>query len=187
MIKNKIDWEFISELEGNKLSGYVPDPAHSKSGVTIASGFDLGCRASEELIDEFGMLGCHLANYAGLKGYDAEEALEDMPISITQKEADMINEYAHEEALERIDSEWLKATGEDFSDLPPECQTVVASVSFQYGYLKKATPNFWSQVINDDWEGAYENLRDFGDRYPTRRNKEADYLWKWLGKGNSFK
>ena len=184
MIKNKIDWEFISSLEGNKLEGYVPDAENSKSGVTIASGFDLGCRNKEELIDNFGMLGCYLSNYTGLKGIEASEALKDMPLTISQKEADMINEYSHKEALERLDNEWDKATGEDFSELPSECQTVIASVSFQYGYLRRSTPNFWSQVINDDWEGAYENLRDFGDRYPTRRNKEADLLGEWLFKGN---
>jgi type VI secretion system secreted protein VgrG len=37
-----IDFSFIGQLEGNKTEGYVPDPENSNSGVTIASGFDIG-------------------------------------------------------------------------------------------------------------------------------------------------
>ena len=38
-----IDFNFISKLEGGrKTKGYVPDPEGSRSGVTIATGVDLG-------------------------------------------------------------------------------------------------------------------------------------------------
>ncbi|MCZ6804491.1 MAG: pesticin C-terminus-like muramidase [Proteobacteria bacterium] len=59
-------------------------------------------------------------------------------------------------------------------------QTVVASVAFQYGDLESRTPNYWQQVTTGDWPAALYNLRNFGDRYPTRRNKEADLLESWL-------
>jgi hypothetical protein len=62
-----------------------------------------------------------------------------------------------------------------------ECQTVVASVAFQYGDLSLRTPNFWQQVTTENWQAALANLQDFGDKYPTRRNKEADLLAQWLG------
>ena len=39
-----IDFTFIEKLEGYRLEGYVPDAENSQSGVTIASGFDLGQR-----------------------------------------------------------------------------------------------------------------------------------------------
>lgn len=36
-----IDYKFLSDLEGgSKTSGYVPAAGVSKSGVTIAAGFD---------------------------------------------------------------------------------------------------------------------------------------------------
>jgi GH24 family phage-related lysozyme (muramidase) len=57
---------------------------------------------------------------------------------------------------------------------------VVASVAFQYGDLSRRTPNFWRQVTSGDWDAALNNLRHFGDKYPTRRNKEADLLAKDL-------
>ena len=43
---SNIDWDFILEQEGFRLKGYVPDAKNSKSGVTIASGFDLGASQS---------------------------------------------------------------------------------------------------------------------------------------------
>ncbi len=40
---DKIDYKFLSDREGGrKLLGYVPHGGGSKSGVTIATGFDLG-------------------------------------------------------------------------------------------------------------------------------------------------
>ncbi len=40
-----IDWDFISSLEGDqRLAGYVPAADVSESGVTIATGVDLGQR-----------------------------------------------------------------------------------------------------------------------------------------------
>ncbi len=48
--KLMINFDFIKELEGVKKKGYVPDVENSNSGVTIASGFDLGARSKSDLI-----------------------------------------------------------------------------------------------------------------------------------------
>jgi len=46
----KIDYTFLSDRKGGrKLLGYVPDGGGSKSGVTIATGFDLGQRNEADL------------------------------------------------------------------------------------------------------------------------------------------
>ncbi|MFT6386702.1 MAG: hypothetical protein ACJAUP_000070 [Cellvibrionaceae bacterium] len=46
---DKIDYKFLSDLQGgSKKQGYVPAAGVSKSGVTIATGFDLGQRKEEE-------------------------------------------------------------------------------------------------------------------------------------------
>ena len=45
-----IDWDFIKEREGKAiLKAYVPDPHGSQSGVTVASGVDLGQQTREGL------------------------------------------------------------------------------------------------------------------------------------------
>ena len=62
---------------------------------------------------------------------------------------------------------------------------VVSSVGFQYGSnLAKATPRFWDAVTNGRWQDAVDELRNFGDSYSTRRNKEADLLQKAIDHGD---
>lgn len=173
-MKTKINYQFIAELEGNSLTGYVPDPDNSNSGVTIGSGFDLGQRSRTDLIGLPKCLIGKLAPYLGKKKREAVEFLKANPLTVTVEECEKINRFAHQEVEELLLDLW---EGEaEFNELTAEQQTVVASVSFQYGNLATRTPNFWRQVTSGDWSGALANLRNFGDRYPTRRNKEADYL-----------
>lgn len=175
-----IDFNFIAELEGFETVGYVPDPDGSNSGVTIASGFDLGQRSKHELLT---MLPKYLAEklipYLGKTKYLAVDYLKAHPLSITTEEAILINEVAHSQSVNQLVKSWEQSQACcKFSELS-ECKaTVVASVAFQYGDLRRRTPNFWRQVTSGDWFGALRNLRHFGDKYPTRRNKEADLLEK---------
>lgn len=176
-----IDFDFIKELEGYELEGYVPDPENSQSGVTIASGFDLGHRHLSEMYDLFNEdLAEKLFPYCGFKKQDAVALLKQKPLIITDQEALEINMVVHRRASEMLSSSYYLETSLYFDDLPPICQTVIASVAFQYGNLAERTPNFWSQVCSRDWDAALANLRNFGDRYPTRRNKEADLLEHWM-------
>ncbi len=46
----EVDYEFLSKLEGGcRTVGYIPDLEKSKSGVTVATGFDLGARNEDDL------------------------------------------------------------------------------------------------------------------------------------------
>jgi len=179
-----INYKFIQELEGNKTVGYVPNPENSKSGVTIASGFDIGQRNREELKAMFDIkLVNKFSKYCGKKGVFAASFLEENPLEITEEECVEINKISHSNSERNIRCEWgLKSRYCHFCDLSVEQQTVIASLSFQYGSLLKSTPIFWEQVTNGCWVLAIANLRNFGDNYPTRRNKEADYLEGKLAK-----
>lgn len=179
---HNIDFEFIGELEGFELEGYVPDPKGSNSGVTIASGFDLGQRSKHELLS---MLPIDLANkmipYIGKTKFLAVSYLKSHPLKITKSEAATINQAAHKQSVDRLLSQWDESGAYcDFAELSTEKATVISSVAFQYGDLSRRTPNFWRQVTSGDWDAALKNLRHFGDKYPTRRNKEADLLAKDL-------
>lgn len=178
----KIDFDFISDLEGSSCEGYVPDPHNSQSGVTIAAGFDIGQRSKSELKQAFtGQLCAKLLPYADKVKESACDALAETPLTVTQEEVCCINAYSHKNAQLKLIQEWQSAQSyTDFQQLSSQCQTVVASVAFQYGSLRAKTPNFWLQVTSGDWPAAYENLRHFGDKYATRRNKEADLLATWL-------
>ena len=173
-----IDFSFIAKLEGNECKGYVPDPENSQSGVTIASGFDIGQRSFDEISNAFEVsLAEKLLPYIGKKKQEALDFLEQNPLEVTEQEAELINEYSHSNATERLKQLWQNSDAQTgFDDLPDECQTVVASVAFQYGNLATRTPNFWKQVTAEDWDGAEANLRNFGDKYATRRHQEADLL-----------
>lgn len=174
-----IDFSFIHTLEGNSCVGYVPDPEHSSSGVTIGSGFDLGARCEDELSNSFSSdLAAKLKPYATLKKHDAVKFLEQHPLTLSIEEVAEINKFSKREAIKRLETMWNDDPNPSclFDELHDVQQTVIASVAFQYGNLKQRTPAFWRQVTSGDWIAAVNNLRDFKDRYPTRRNKEADLL-----------
>ena len=173
-----IDFSFIAKLEGNELHGYVPEPRNSSSGVTIASGFDIGQHGAIEITAAFEpSLANKLMPYTGKIKYDAQYYLQNHPLQITRADAIVINTYSHKTAEQRLHRQWQKSTANcDFEQLPSACQTVIASVAFQYGNLATRTPNFWLQVTTGAWQAAIKNLRNFGDNYPSRRHQEADLL-----------
>ena len=180
---SNIDFDFILKQEGFKTEGYVPDAENSDSGVTIASGFDLGARVLEDLKGLPDDIVNILKPFLSLKGAEAQEVASNLKVSDDQ--AKTINEFAKNEAITNLKSKWQNSTGTSFDDLSPEQATVLASVAFQYGDLESRTPNFWKQATSGDWLGAYENLKNFGDRYSTRRNNEANYLQPLLKKNLS--
>ena len=154
---SNIDWDFISEREGSRiLTGYVPDAEGSQSGVTIATGFDLGARKASDLAGLPKAIIDKLTPYLGIKGAAAQDVAKNL--SITDAQAKKIDEFSKNEAVTRLKTKWQAATGESFDSLPKHKATVVASVAFQYGDLESRTPNFWRQVTSDDWNAAEKIL-----------------------------
>ena len=179
-IKTGIDWGFISSKEGgSKLKGYVPDPDGSKSGVTIATGFDLGARTMNDLKGLSPELQAKLAPFLGLKGEKAVAALKSRGLKITAKEAKEIDKMSKGASTAKLKSEWnanaKKMGGKMFEDLTSAQKTVVASVGFQYGSLSK-TPTFQKLAQSGNWSSAAHELDNFGDDYSIRRESEAAYL-----------
>lgn len=172
---SNINWDFILEQEGFKTTGYVPDAENSDSGVTIASGFDLGARKESDLKGLPEEIIELLKPFLGFKGVEASEIAPKLKVSDNQ--AKIINEFAKSTELAKLKTKWQSATGTNFDDLPTEQATVLTSVAFQYGDLESRTPNFWKQTTGGDWVGAYKNLLNFGDRYTSRRLDEAQLLW----------
>jgi len=174
------DFSFIQELEGTKSTGYVPTKngeVLGNSGVTIASGFDLGQRKNADLAGLPPELIAKMRPYLGVKGKDALN-LDYKNLNLTDEEVLTVNKFAKNEALSKLNKSFEATTGQSFYGLPEAAQTVIASVAFQYGDLESKTPNFWKQITNGDWNGAIKNLDNFGDKYDTRRKKEANLLRK---------
>lgn len=175
-----IDWDFIQELEGRRLSGYVPDPTNSHSGVTVASGVDLGQITSAELAMLPAPLQAKLLPFVGLQKLAAVSALQRLHgLTITAEEAhalDMVVEGANLAPLRAS----FRACGVAFDQLPDAVQTVAASVAFQYGNVQSRCPHFWRALVSQDTSLMVEELDNFGDQYETRRHREAAYLQEHL-------
>ena len=192
--KEGINWGFISAREGgSQKKGYIPKKksgeVFGKSGVTIATGWDVGQMSSEE-IKNSGLSESIIKKvlpFAGAKKQDAVRLLEKFgEPRITSKEASEIDNYTHGKAVSSLKKYYNKETGRNFEDLTSGKQTVVASVAFQYGSnLKKVAPNFWKQIISDDWLGVVKNLENFDKgKYQHRRNLEAALLKSDLASTN---
>jgi len=179
-----IDYKFLSGLEGgSKTTGYVPAAGVSKSGVTIATGFDLGQRGESDLkslkLDT--LLITKLKPYLGAKGASAQALLKKTPLVINLNQAQAIDKAVKSAHVAQLKLKYDTAAGNKnkFIDLPHQAQTVITSVSFQYGIgLNIRAPKFWKAVTSQDWPETIKLLKAFGDAYPTRRKKEAALLEK---------
>ena len=186
---DQVDHQFISDREGgSQTTGYVPASGVSNSGVTVATGFDLGSRSMSDL-NGLGLdsaLATKLKPYLGKVKKDAEDALKAAPLTISADEAEAIDKAVRQKAVLSLKAKYLAAAGNapktDFFDLPAEAQTAIASVSFQYCDLATKTPKFWAAVTAQDWKTTASILRSFGDAYKTRRNLEAELIDKLVPK-----
>ena len=172
-MENKINWDFIAELEGSAIKvGYVPS---NNSGVTIGTGFDL----KEKTEDNIGVFGFSeplvnkLKPFFSLSGAEASEVSKNLVLD--DSEVAELDEKSKNYYASLVANKYEKDSGKLWSDLDNNQQTVVASVGFQYGSFER-TPKFWSAVLDGDWEQVENELRNFGDAFGNRRNKEADLL-----------
>ena len=173
---DKVNWNFISELEGKAVdTAYVPS---DNSGVTIGTGVDLKMKNAEFLetlkvpLDIIEVL----EPYFGLKGEEAGKYLKDNPLVLSPVDIKILDEAIQKYHANKIKSDYEKDSGKSWSDLTSNQQTVITSVGFQYGNMEHKTPNFWNGVISNDWKAVTNELLDFGDNYSTRRKKEAKLL-----------
>ena len=174
----KVNFKFIAALEGGpQLTGYVPDAKHSNSGVTIATGFDIGqCdeAALKYLLPDF--IAIKLKRFCLLKGEQALKACKQDPLNINENEATIIDLCVKQQSTNYLVATYNQHSTVEFEQLSEPMQTVIASVAFQYGHLAKRCPNFWRYAITQNTQAMIRELVDFGDRYTTRRWREASYL-----------
>ena len=177
-----IDWPFIEEREGgNILKGYVPDPETSQSGVTIAAGVDLGQITSTALVSLPDDLRALIQPYRGFKRQDAVIWLAKHPLFITAEQAEVLNQAVRAPLMRALAFHFEQPHDLVFETIPPPCQTVIASVTWQYGNPWERCPKFWTVATVGDWHAVYNELRNFGDPYHSRRELEAAYLFEKMG------
>jgi GH24 family phage-related lysozyme (muramidase) len=125
---------------------------------------------SESLITLF-------APYFGLQGTAASAYLAAHPLTLSLPNATTLSNQMETYFAQQVGARYNAASALNFFDLPMNTQTAVVDLAYQYGLnLAAATPNFWNQVTHGEWAAAYNNLRDFGDAYLSRRHDEASLI-----------
>ena len=178
-----IDWDFIREQEGFETTGYVPKnkdgSAMGHSGVTIATGFDLGSRTVKSLQGLSKGVVKKLTPFLGLKGDAAIKAASQLTVS--KQEADEIDKWSKQQTVKDLKKAWKDATGKKWETLPKHKATPIADLVFNHGLEATQSYDFWKQVTSDDWVGGEANLRNFGEANTSlqdRRTRGADYYNK---------
>ena len=182
---SQVDWEFIESLEGPGVTrGYVPPDGDEgdvgvEPGVTVAAGVDLG-HTSESKLYDYGIspsLIDVLSPYIGVTGTAAVALLEERPLTISRADADHLDHCLRLNHERRVARHWDEdSMACPWDDVSMELVTVVMSVAWQYGSPWRRCPKFWAAATSLDHDAVEDELRDFGDSHPTRRNREADYL-----------
>jgi hypothetical protein len=171
----------VSEFEGGQQLKAYPPPARG-SGVTVATGIDLGQRSLAELKD----LGISeplikkVTPYLGKKDADASGLLKKSPLKLTQDEADELDSAIGGKIAQEISLKYSDATGQDLAALPEPARVVVESLAYNFGpNLDKKIPTIWNAIVSGDWATVQDKLRTTKWKQPEladRRNREADIL-----------
>jgi len=175
-----VDFDFIGEQEGEAINNaYVPQDddgnPEGQSGVTVGTGVDLGSKDNayfdgldEDLVEK-------LEPYFGQTRENAQTILAISPLTLTDAEVSELDQFVKDKELVTLRTRWNQDSTTEWDDLPENKATAVASVFYQYG-PQMFGHNYWTQTTGGDWTAARNNLRSYGDRYNSRRNREADYL-----------
>ena len=117
------------------MKGNVPLPKTTQSGVTIASGFDLGQMRFQEFnqLPITHTLKAKLRPYVGLKRIRAVAFLNNHPLRINTSEMQQLNEVSVNKILIPLVKRYNKASKVAFTSLPAKAQTALFSFAYQYG------------------------------------------------------
>lgn len=167
-------------------TGYI---AIGASGVTIATGVDLGQREADEMIAwglSEGIVNA-LRPYIGAKKRAAAAiaALHRLPLSVSRETADEIDAAVHAGYLRSyILPLYDAAAARPFADLPPQAQAAIMSLCYQRGpaWPRRHAPNTWAAFLRGDWADASRRLRtrSYWDGYQDRRALEGKHLSELL-------
>lgn len=194
----KINFSKLADFEGGQiLSGYIPGhtlgskgtTVEGNSGVTIATGYDIGQRTEARMTTDFGFSDRLVEKYGkfcGLTKYLAIRALERSGgLEIEQYEADetdfKVQRFHLIAAMDTWDEDPEPTM--EFRKLSMAQQTVILSRTYHQGIempYSAIAEGFYTAAQNGDWVKAERELRSYNvggqDWYRIRVCAEADYL-----------
>jgi len=165
----------LARFEGKAITrGYIPcqngtwyggnDPDKGEplgaSGVTIATGVDLGQQTSADLA----LMGISAATleilypYIGLRKLDAKKKLKSAPFSLTREQVEEVDRVVHARYIHNAASLFGQ---ENFTIAPKEAQAVAVSLHYHFGTPKRKE----SPALEKAWEcmkkGYYKEAADY--------------------------
>lgn len=167
-----------------------------QSGVTIATGFDLGRHSWAdikrlEIAESLRGENSKLKPFAKLPGAEAGKMLyEKKGLTITPEEALSIDLAKPVDVLKKLALYYEKARpgdGTPFYSLPIEIRTAIFSFAYQYGpngqsYYGSHSSQFWKHVTAQNWTGAIAVLESYKEQHVERRRHEASLIRKGMNK-----
>lgn len=181
-----IDLDFLRREENGpsalpKTYGYVPPKG--VSGVTIATGLDLGQQSLTSLSD-MGIpnnLVTKLKPYIGKKRKSAVNALLNKPLSISDAEAALIEQRSVDYYINLTKNQFKNISssvnGQSFESLPKPVRTALVSTLFQTGNITRGNSKLAATAAA---KGDYKQAAHYYDvwakysEYKGRRSREAD-------------
>jgi GH24 family phage-related lysozyme (muramidase) len=185
-----IDFLWVAAREGGqRLTGFVPQkPPDSgniiaNSGVTIATGFDLGAQNIFDLNRIFGRgnenqdLKDIYAPYLLLKKQDALNFLNTPgnELTITQEQANRTDILVRAAYVNTVKRQYSTATGGNFDILPDQAQTVLFSLIYHLGSI---SADIMNEIKRGNFLGAADMIQALGEGndFADRRRLEANLL-----------
>ena len=153
------------------------------SGVTIATGVDLGQTTADDLESNgapSAIVNC-LRPYLGLRQDAAIRKLHAVPLSVSPATADALDDAVHGMHAARIAARYDQDSPvTPFADLPPQAQAAIFSLLYQLGCTggPRRAPNTWTALLRGDWADAARRLRtrSYWEGYQDRRALEGALL-----------
>ena len=150
---------------------YRKGQINNKSGVTVASGLDIGQRKEPAELRRLGLpekLVRKLAPYLGKQRGDAVTALAKNPLSLTDEEIDLISRATMQNMSDNARKQWDAKVDRErrrhpnapyFHELTSDQQTLLFSRFYQNGSFEKRHQAFFEAVMENDWETAANALK----------------------------
>jgi ribosome-binding protein aMBF1 (putative translation factor) len=198
-LATKINFDKLADFEGGQqLQGYIPDhtlgvkhdddKVAGKSGVTIATGFDIGQWSISDLSQKLSLSMALVKKYERFCNKQKQAAIDELEKSgglfvekIEADETDMrIQRFHLIAAMARWDDD--PKPFEKFIELTSAQQTVILSRTYHQGIGMPDTSvaqDFYSAAQKGDWITAEKALRNYNvqpNGYKTRVHQEADLL-----------
>lgn len=185
MLEN-VDMDFIYQHEGGcLLEAYVPcvnNVPIQNSGVTALCGVDFGQMSKEELWQVPGMyqaLYQKLSPYCGITKMQAVSYLKAHPLTLTEKEGDLIQHYKEDQLLGALVENYnADSKSVRFAALPSGVATALFSLTYQNGAPWIKSKTYWGYAITQNYKAMINWLLRLNSQFHDRRVDEAELIEK---------